>query len=98
MEGYEPYGAGVKQSQNNFCNENRAMVSTLDFRSRHVNVKSFMSLGLGNLTPPASPQKKHKTFLKRKTDLQFKSTYFHLTYSKLPNNKETIQNHLTLFS
>lgn len=42
LEGYEPYGAGVKQGQNNFCNENRAIVSTLDFGPQHNNIKKIV--------------------------------------------------------
>lgn len=38
VEGYEPYGAGVKQSQNNFCNEKRAVVSTLHFGPQHISI------------------------------------------------------------
>lgn len=43
VEGYKPYGAGVKQSQNYFCNENGAVVSTLEFRPRRVNISSVVS-------------------------------------------------------
>lgn len=45
QEGYEPDDAGVKYSQNNFCNENRAVVLALFFPPRdklrrHKNIRS----------------------------------------------------------
>lgn len=52
MEGYEPDDAGLKHSQKYFCNENGAIVSTLDFGrpTNQENTTIVMSVLLQNKT------------------------------------------------
>lgn len=50
LEGYEPDVAGVKHSQNYFCNKSGAIVSSLDFWPPQKNTKIVMSVLVQNTT------------------------------------------------